>query len=167
MKQLGMLKAGVALCLCGALQSHALLLPLALTPSVGVALSKRPAPAPKLVLQAGDIHAIRAAVQGQLDAFAADDGDKAFGLSSADTRLRFGSPDNFLRVVRKYYPAIYRHRRVLFSPPELVDGNAIQLVNVVDAINHVWVAVYRLERDAAGAWKIDGCRLQATTGISM
>lgn len=118
-------------------------------------------------LQSSDIKAIQVAVQAQLDAFAQDDGDAAFGLSSTDTRTRFGSPDNFLRVVKKHYTPIYRHVRASFSAPEIVDGAVYQMVDLTDENSRVWIAVYRMERDDAGLWKIDGCQLHETGGISI
>jgi hypothetical protein len=118
-------------------------------------------------LQSSDIKAIQVAVQAQLDAFAQDDGDAAFGLSSTDTRSRFGSPDNFLRVVKKHYTPIYRHSRANFSAPEIIEGEVYQMVDLIDENSRVWIAVYRMERDDAGLWKIDGCQLHETGGISI
>jgi hypothetical protein len=114
-----------------------------------------------------DEQAIRAAVQAQLDAFSEDDADRAFGLASASARNLLGSPDNFLQIVKRQYPPVYRHRLVIFASPEIVDGRALQLVRLTDSDSLVWIAVYVMQREADGTWKIDGCRLQETTSVSV
>jgi len=118
-------------------------------------------------LSAADGEAIRAVVQSQLDAFAKDDAVSAFALATPATRGRFGSPDNFLYVVKQHYNPIYSHRLALFSDPELIDGTAIQVVRLTDRDSRVWLAVYEMQRENDGSWKIDGCQLLETTSISV
>jgi hypothetical protein len=113
-----------------------------------------------------DAKAISTVVQKQLDAFANDDAKSAFALSGAATQIQIGSPDNFLRLIKKYYYPIYRHQVAYLLMPEIIDGNIIQVVRLTDHNNHVWVAIYRMQRAADGNWKIDGCQLLETTSIS-
>lgn len=114
-----------------------------------------------------DAESIQAVVQLQLRALAEDDAVGAFSLTTSSTRVQIGNPDNFLRMIKEEYAPIYRNRHAIFSPPEVIDGDIIEMVRVTDRDNRVWVALYRMERDIDGSWKIDGCRLLETTSISV
>lgn len=118
-------------------------------------------------ISAADALAIHVAVQSQLDAFAQDDAAGAFELATADTQTRIGSPDRFLLLVKTHYNPIYRNRSALFSNPELIAGETIQVVRLTDGDNKVWLAVYRMQWEPNGAWKIDGCQLLETTSIAI
>jgi hypothetical protein len=123
--------------------------------------------APPIEITGRDAEAIHAVVQSQLDAFAADDAAKAFSLSTASTRRILGDADSFLQMIKSEYPPIYRHRRAIFLPPQLLDGDALQVVRLTDAENYVWVAIYRMKVEQDGKWRIDGCSLLETSSISV
>lgn len=118
-------------------------------------------------ISAADAIAIHTVVQTQFDAFAQDDAVGAFELASLDTRTKVGSPDKFLHLVKKHYNPLYRHEMAVFSPPEVIEGETIQVVRVTTRDSHVWLAVYRMQREQDGSWKIDSCHLLETTSISI
>jgi hypothetical protein len=111
-----------------------------------------------------EIHAV---VQSQLEALAEDDAESAFQLTTTEKRMQIGSPENFMRLIKAEYDPIYRNLRVIFSPPEVLEGNAIQVVRVIDRGSHVWLAVFWMQQDEDAHWKIDGCHLLETTSISI
>jgi len=114
-----------------------------------------------------DAKAIQAVVQAQLNAFADDDAAQAFALATTEMQSLIGSADDFLRMIQEEYTPIYRNRRAIFSTPEIIEGYTIQIVRITDQDNHVWVAIYKMQQDADGNWKIDGCQLLETTSISV
>lgn len=118
-------------------------------------------------LKPGEVIAIQNAVQLQIDALAKDDADGAFALTSADTRNRLGTPDNFLRLIKEQYDPVYRHRLAIFSSPQVIDGKVYQSVRLTDFDSHVWLAIYLMHKDADGTWKIDGCQLVETTTVAV
>lgn len=118
-------------------------------------------------VSAADEIAIHAVVQSQLDALADDDAVSAFELASPATRMQIGSPDNFLRLIKEQYNPIYRNQRALFSAPEVVNGDTIQIVRLTDHESHVWLAIFRMQRESDDSWKIDGCQLIETTSVSI
>lgn len=118
-------------------------------------------------LDMDDATAIHAVVQSQLDALAEDDAVSAFALATPATRIQIGSPDNFLRLIKEQYSPIYRHQRALFSKPEVVNGDTIQMVRLTDGDSHVWLAIFRMQRESGDGWKIDGCQLLETTSVSI
>lgn len=113
-----------------------------------------------------DTRAIQATVQSQFDAFARDDAAAAFALASTATRAQFGTAEKFLTVVKSRYQAVYRHRVAFFTDAEKVPGGVVQSVRLTDADDRVWVALYRLAREADGKWRILGCELLETTSVS-
>lgn len=113
-----------------------------------------------------DSYAIRTTVQSQFDAFARDDADAAFALASAPTRTQFGTPEKFMTAVKTRYQAVYRHRVAFFTDAEKIAGGVVQSVRLTDADDHVWVALYRMAREADGKWRILGCELLETTSVS-
>jgi hypothetical protein len=118
-------------------------------------------------ITSADAAAIHAAVQSQLDALAENDANGAFELTTPTKRTLFGSAENFLRMIKEQYTPIYRPQVALFSSPEVLDGNTIQVVRVTDDERHVWIAIFWMERDDDTSWKIDGCQLFRTQTISI
>jgi hypothetical protein len=120
-------------------------------------------PAQALPLAPADELAVRAAVQGQLAAFAADDATKAFSFAAPNVRQAFGTAAAFLVMVREAYPAVYRPALVAFLKPDLKDGQVVQQVQLLDAAGDAWLAIYTLQRDGKG-WLITGCAVVANKG---
>lgn len=114
-----------------------------------------------------DAIAIHEVVQSQLEAFSNDDAAGAFELATPEKRMLIGSPDNFLRLIKEEYNPIYRYQRVIFSTPQVVDGDAIQIVRVTDGNSRVWLAIFWMQQEEDSSWKIDGCHLLETTSISI
>ena len=118
-------------------------------------------------LTSDDVNAIHAAVQSQLDALAQDDAARAFDLATSEKRMQVGTPDNFLRMMKYQYTPIYRNLGVIFSMPEVLDGDPIQAVRITDGDGHVWLAIFWMQRDQDTKWKIDGCQLFETDSVSI
>lgn len=114
-----------------------------------------------------DAASIQAAIRGQLHAFSEDDAESAFELNTPSIRSQMGSPENFLRVIREEYTPIYRHLVVIFSAPQELGDAIIQIVRLTDRESRVWLAVYNMQRDLTGNWKIDGCQLLQTSVVSV
>lgn len=114
-----------------------------------------------------DAIAIHEVVQTQLEALSNDDAVSAFELATPEKRMLIGSPDNFLRLIKEEYNPIYRYQRVIFSRPEVVNGDAIQIVRVTDGNSRVWLAIFWMQQGDDSAWRIDGCQLLETTSVSI
>jgi hypothetical protein len=110
--------------------------------------------------------AIRTVIESQIAAFRADDAPLAFSYAAPDIRAMFGSPDNFMRMVRQGYPVVYRPVSVLFRPPVDDAGEFIQAVELSDRDGVVWLALYRMQKTKegsdAGQWRIAGVVLTGT-----
>ena len=111
-------------------------------------------------LTSANAKAIRTVIEAQLDAFAHDDADKAFSYAAPPIRSMFGSAANFMRMVKAGYPVVYRPVSVTFLKPEVIDGEIMQAVQMTDDAGQVWVAHYRMLRQKAKPWLINGCQLE-------
>lgn len=111
--------------------------------------------------------AIKAVVESQLAALADDNADAAFALATADTRSRLRNSDTFLQIIKQQFTPIYRHQRALFSAPEVIAGRMVQIVRLTDTESSVWLAIYQMQKESDGQWKIAGCRLIETKTVSV
>lgn len=111
-----------------------------------------------------DTRAARALVEAQLAAFAADDAKRAFSYAAPAIREMFGTPDRFVAMVRAGYPVVYRPASVTFLNPVWVQGQLVQGVHLTDADGVLWLALYRLERQADTSWRINGCDVRPAAG---
>lgn len=111
-----------------------------------------------------DEKSIRAAVEGQLAAFAKDDATRAFSFAAPNVRKAVGSAASFMSMVRSDYPVVYRPASVAFLKPEGKDGDAVQRVQMVDASGDAWLAIYSLQRQKDKSWRITGCAVVENKG---
>ncbi len=121
-------------------------------------------PARAQPVSAGDTQAIRSVIEGQLEAFAADDAKRAFGFAAPSIREMFGTPDRFMTMVKTGYPVVARPASVSFLAPLRVQGQLVQGVHLSDAAGALWIAIYRLERQPDKSWRISGCEVQPSSG---
>lgn len=103
-----------------------------------------------------DRAAIAAVIAEQLQAFRLDDAPRAFSFASPGIQGMFGTPENFLDMVRRAYPPVHRSTQGEFTT--LTDeGEVVQQVELFhDGQWHT--ALYSMERSADG-WRISGCAL--------
>jgi hypothetical protein len=126
----------------------------ALAVAVGLAL-----PAAAADIGAGESAAIHSIIQGQIDAFRQDDGAAAYGFASPTIRQIFPSVGAFMDMVRGGYQPVYRPRSLAFGPLTDSPYGPQQKVFLVGPDGKSWVALYTLQRQPDGTWKINGCVL--------
>jgi hypothetical protein len=107
-----------------------------------------------------DAVAVRTVIEQQLDAFRRDDAAAAFSYATPAIRDMFGSADNFLVMVRASYQAVYRPRSFEFRDFYVVQGDARQVVALVGPDGQPINAVYHVQRQPDGNWRINGCVLE-------
>ena len=110
-------------------------------------------------LSAADRASIQAVITRQIDAFRRDDAEAAFGFASPSIQDQFGTPGRFLDMVRRAYPAVHRPRMMEFTGLRLSDGAVVQQVELIGPDGASELALYTMERDPAGTWRISGCTL--------
>jgi len=124
--------------------------------------SIQPAIAADPMIGPSDGAAIHDVVQGQLNAFQHDDGEKAFSFAAPTIREIFRSSENFMNMVRSGYAPVYRPRKVEFGIVDVIDGTPVQHVFVVGPDGTNLDALYYMEHETDGSWRIKGCELKAS-----
>lgn len=103
--------------------------------------------------------AIRAVIAGQMEAFGRDAGEEAFAFASPGIRAIFGTAARFMEMVRSGYQPVYRPRAAEFAALLDWDGRLVQPVRVVGPDGVPVVALYDMELQPDGSWRIAGCSL--------
>lgn len=117
-------------------------------------------------ISSADHQAIEQVITSQLDAFRRDAGDAAFGLASPNIQSMFGDAAHFMAMVRQGYPPVYRPRSFAFEQLVTIDGRIVQRVMIVGPDGAPALALYTMEREPDGTWRIDGCALTKPDGLT-
>jgi len=110
-------------------------------------------------VSAADRAAIQGVIGAQLDAFRHDQGEKAFGFASPNIQSMFGDPPHFMAMVEQGYPQVYRPRSTRFDDLVTINGRIVQRVAIIGPDGTPVLALYTMEREPDGTWRIDGCAL--------
>lgn len=106
-----------------------------------------------------DAQAFRIVIEAQIAAFARDDGVSAFSFASPDIQQMFGNPENFMEMVRAGFAPVYRPRSYRFEAPVHLEGQPAQPVRVIGPDGRGVIALYRMEQQGDGSWRIAGVTL--------
>lgn len=88
--------------------------------------------------------AVRETIQGQFDAFLADDFATAFGFASPGIQGIFGTPERFGAMVRNGYPMVWRPAEVKYLELHSKRGGLWQRVMITDAEGQVHFLDYEM-----------------------
>lgn len=104
-------------------------------------------------------NAFERVIAAQIEAFARDDGPAAFAFASPGIQESFGTPERFMAMVRAGFAPVYRPRAYSFEEPVFVDGAHAQPVRVIGPDGRAVIALYRMEHQPDGSWRIAGVTL--------
>jgi Domain of unknown function (DUF4864) len=113
--------------------------------------------------RAADWTAIKAVIANQRNALKTGDAAKAFSYASPGIRDQFENATAFIAMVRAAYSALITARYTEFLDGAVIDGAVIQPLRLIDTDNTVRVALYIMERQRDGTWRISGCRIAPST----
>jgi len=118
--------------------------------------------APPVFAQAPDV-GVREVVEAQLDAFRAGDVERAYSYAAPSIQRRFPL-EAFDAMVARGYEPVYRSKSATFG--RMVDQGSLaaQEVFLTGPDGTDWVALYTLERQPDGSWRITGCTLSRAPG---
>jgi Domain of unknown function (DUF4864) len=108
---------------------------------------------------ADDITAAQGVIRAQEQAFGRDDAAAAYSYAAPAVRQIFPSEGIFMSMVQDGYAPVYRHRSFEFGEAREQGDWIAQRVHIVDENGTAWEALYTLERQADGSFKITGCTL--------
>lgn len=103
--------------------------------------------------------AIQHVIAAQIEAFRHDDGQAALGFAAPHIKAMFGDGPHFLAMVREAYPPVYRPRSVSFGTLAPQNGSLVQKIELVGPDGQGALALYIMEHEPDGSWRIAGCSL--------
>jgi Domain of unknown function (DUF4864) len=109
--------------------------------------------------RADDVAAAQNVIRSQEQAFARDDAAAAWSHASPALQEAFQRPEIFMQMVKQGYAAVYRHKSFEFGEAKAASGQIAQRVHIVDENGEAWEALYTLEQQADGSFRITGCSL--------
>ncbi|MEQ8710422.1 MAG: DUF4864 domain-containing protein [Rhodospirillales bacterium] len=113
-----------------------------------------------------DHGAIKSVIERQLAAFQNDDAALAYSFATPKIQQTFGSPEQFISMVRSGYPPVYRPQSVTFLDIIMLRGQLTQRVLLTGPDGVPTTAHYFMEQQEDGRWLIDGCVLSAPDALS-
>ena len=112
-----------------------------------------------IAARADDVSAAQSVIRAQEQALVRDDATTAYSYAAPAIKQIFPAPDLFMSMVQNGYAPVYRHKSFEFGDSK-IEGNSIaQRVHIIDANGEAWEALYTLEQQADGSYKITGCSL--------
>ncbi len=106
-----------------------------------------------------DLMAIRQVIEQQIAAFQNNDAVDAFSYAAPGIQLQFGTAENFAQMVEAAYPPVYRPRSVIFEDLLEIEGLPAQQVMLMDQAGQLIRAIYTMQQQRSGEWRIAGCYL--------
>jgi Domain of unknown function (DUF4864) len=111
---------------------------------------------------ASDQDEIKTVIESQLNAFAIDNGNEALSYAAPIVKQIFKTPEQFMAMVKQGYQPVYRNSNRIFGDV-FQDGLGRPAMRVVltGADGKRYEALYAMEEQADGTWKIAGCVILA------
>lgn len=118
---------------------------------------------------AGDaeVKSAQGSIEGQLRAFQTDDFAGAYSFAAPNVKTIFPTVDIFMGMVTTGYAPVRKPQNFSFGKSEEVSGTEIwQQVFVVGPDGKDYEAMYKLELQPDGVWRITGVSLRAANTLS-
>lgn len=113
-----------------------------------------------------DTAAMRQVIQSQLDAFAADRGDEAYSHAAPIVKMAFPDVPRFMAMVKGGYQPVYRNTAREFVESSMSSaGRPIVRMRLTALDGKRYEALYTMEQQPDGTWKIAGCVLVVIPGL--
>ena len=109
---------------------------------------------------AGDnVAAAQGVIRAQEQAFARDDAASAYSYAAPVIHQLFPQAEIFMTMVQNQYAPVYRHKSFELGEARTEGNWVAQRVQIIDANGEAWEALYTLEAQPDGTFKITGCSL--------
>ncbi len=111
--------------------------------------------------RADDAAAAQSVIESQIQAFLADDMSTAYSFAAPSIKRMYPDESRFFDMVKRGYQPVYRPGNFAFGRSKLApDGSGlIQEVLIQGPDGQDWTALYSLERQPDGSFKINGVQM--------
>ena len=110
-------------------------------------------------LAADEIIAAQDVIRSQEQAFSRNDAAAAYSFAAPAIKRIFPDANIFMSMVQSGYAPVYRHKSFEFGEARVEGEWVAQRVHIVDENGQGWEALYTLEQQADGSFKITDCTL--------
>jgi hypothetical protein len=115
--------------------------------------------------QAQSVETFRPIIEQQLQAMAKDDNAGAWNQAAPSIQMLFPTPDDFMFMVRSQYPMVYRYKGYTFLEAGTdPSGRLFQHLRIQGEDGTFYDAIYFMQQQPDGSWKISGCVIAKTKG---
>jgi Domain of unknown function (DUF4864) len=105
-------------------------------------------------------------ISGQIAAFNKDDGNAAYGFAAPIVKKYFPTMEVFIAMVKQGYPQVYRAQSISFGDVFMDNfGRPTQRVTLVGPDGKRYEALYAMEMQKDGTWKIAACTVLPIAGL--
>jgi hypothetical protein len=107
-----------------------------------------------------DQRAFQAVISGQLDAFKTEDYQTAYSYAAPIVKGVFPNVDTFMAMVKRGYGPIYKNSKYVFTELKTDTlGRPAQHVIITASDGKRYEAVYAMQQQPDGSWKIAGVQM--------
>lgn len=108
---------------------------------------------------ADDVANAQSVIRAQEQALGRGDAAAAWSYASPAIKKLFPQAEIFMYMVQNSYAPVWRHKSFEFGEGRTEGKWVAQRVHIVDEDGEAWEAMYTLEQEADGSFKITGCSL--------
>ncbi|WP_291002857.1 DUF4864 domain-containing protein [Hoeflea sp.] len=111
--------------------------------------------------RANDAATARGVIESQIEAFLADDMATAYSFAAPSIKRLYPDQERFSAMVRRGYQPVYRPGNYAFGRGKIAPDGAgiVQEVLISGPDGEDWTALYSLERQPDGSFKINGVQM--------
>jgi hypothetical protein len=111
-----------------------------------------------------DVATAQTVIRSQERAMISDDAEAAYSYAGPPITSMYREADIFMWMVRRGYAPVYRHQSFEFGEGRILGDQITQEVHIIDVEGVAWEALYTLEQQSDGTWKIISCVLSKAVG---
>lgn len=113
-----------------------------------------------------EIRAAQSAIESQIRAFLAGDEAAAYDIAAPSIKRLFPTLEQFMAMVKGGYQPVWKPRNFAFGKSqEPAPGSIVQQVLIVGPDGKDYDAIYTLELQPDGTYRITGVSLRAATSL--
>lgn len=115
-----------------------------------------------------EIRAAQSSIRNQIEAFLAGDNERAYSYAAPNIKALFPTLDRFMAMVTRGYQPVYRPRNYAFGKASEPNASTvIQRVLTTGPNGKSYEAVYTLERQPDGTYRITGVSLKEADALAI
>lgn len=113
-----------------------------------------------------DTKAIQMVITSQIEAFRSDDANRAYSFAAPNIKRIFPDMSMFMTMVKRGYLPVYRPKNFDFGINREIPTGVAQSVFLTGPDGEAYIALYSMQRQENGEWKINGVELRKAPGES-